>query len=144
MFLVNLCVWLTSTRHCIPVADALWQSSLVNLLQRSEHNVGSHSVSHKLHPCFAPLDHCNTTVSDHEVKTSQPRPGGQDIVPSAAGQVGGGRGWRKTKMGQQGPVHADLCGVLCGTGNCLEVPLSVSESWRRQVILLWFTALFLY
>lgn len=41
-------------------------------------------------------------------------------------------------MGQQGPVHADLCGILCGTGKCLAVPLSVSESWRRQVTLSWF------
>lgn len=45
-------------------------------------------------------------------------------------------------MGQQGTVHADLCGVLCWTGKCLAVPLSVSESWRRQVMLSWFTALF--
>lgn len=91
-----------------------------------------------MHYCIATILQC---LTDHEVKTPQPGPGGQDIVPSAAGQAGGGRGRRQTKMGQQDPVHADLCGVLCGTWKCLALPLSVSESWRRQVTLSCFTAL---
>lgn len=44
-------------------------------------------------------------------------------------------------MGQQGPVHVDLCWVLCGPWKCLALSVPVSESWRRQVMLLLFTAL---
>lgn len=88
-----------------------------------------------LHYCITTIPQC---LTDHEAETLQPGPGGQDIVPSATGQAGGGRGWRQTKVGQQGPVHADLCGVLRGTWKCLAVPLFVSESWRRQVMLSWF------
>ena len=47
-------------------------------------------------------------------------------------------------MGQRGPVQADLRVVVCGTRKCLAVPLSVSESRRRQVMLSCFTALFPY
>lgn len=34
-------------------------------------------------------------------------------------------------MGQQSPVSAHLCGLLCGTWKRLEVPIFVSEPWRR-------------
>lgn len=81
-------------------------------------------------------------VIDNEVTDTQPRPGGQEIVPSAAGPTGGRRGRGRAKMGQQGPVRADLCGLLCGASKRLEVSLSLPESRRRQVLLSRFTALF--
>lgn len=86
---------------------------------------------------------CVTKLKDHEAAAPQSRSGGQDTVPSAAGQAGGGGGWRQTEMGQQSPVHADLCGILRGTRKCLALSLSVSESWRRQEMHSGFTGVIL-
>lgn len=112
-------------------ADFLQHYSLVNLLQRSIiQGLQFAFYCCTVCCCVAAILQC---LADHEAATTQSRPGGQDLVPPAAGQARGGGGWRQTKMGQQDPVYADLCGVLRGTWKRLAFSLPLPKSRRRQV-----------
>lgn len=73
----------------------------------------------------------------HETEDTKPRTGGQNPYSWRPGEDGTGGGWGQTQVGQQSPVSAHLCGLLCGTGQRLEVPVPVSEPWRRYA---WITS----
>lgn len=66
-----------------------------------------------------------------EAEAPEPRAGWANSHPQRPGEDGEGRGRGQTQVGQQGPVPPDLRGLLRGTGERLEVPLLVSEPWRR-------------